>query len=190
MNRGVEPDTGLVARMAKGDERALEELYRRFAPQVFALLLRMLQSREEAEEILQDTFVQLYRDSGRYDPERGGVTAFLFTIARSRALSRLRARRARPQKAEDLDLHDPEQELGVWREDDPEGRVLVGRALARLEPQERELLEEAFYLGYSHAELAALHKLPLGTAKTKVRRALLKLRAFLGGPAVPESEDA
>ncbi|MER3482683.1 MAG: RNA polymerase subunit sigma-24 [Meiothermus sp.] len=176
--------------MAKGDERALEDLYGRHAPQVFALLLRMLQTREEAEEILQDTFVQLYREAGRYDPARGGVTAFLFTIARSRALSRLRVRRARPQKVEDQDLHDPDQELGLWREDDPEDRILVRRALAKLEPADRRLLEDAFYLGYSHTELAERYKMPLGTAKTRVRRALLKLREFLGGLVASESEDA
>jgi RNA polymerase sigma-70 factor (ECF subfamily) len=186
----VEPDTRLLERMARGDERALEEFYRRFAPQVFALLLRMLGAREEAEEILQDTFVQLYREAARYNPERGGVTAFVFTIARSRALSRLRMRRVRPQKVEDLDLHDPEQELGLWSGGDPEGRILVRRALERLEPLERALLEDAFYLGYSHSELAERHGMPLGTAKTRVRRALLKLRAFLQGTPVPESEDA
>lgn len=189
LNRGVEPDTGLLERMAKGDEKALEELYRRYSAPVFALLLRILQAREEAEEILQDTFVQLYREAARYNPERGGVTAFLFTIARSRALSRLRKRRARPQKVEDLDLHDPEQELGLWREDDPEGRILVGRALAKLEPTDRKLLEAAFYLGYSHTELSERFQMPLGTVKTRVRRALLKLREFLGGPVASSSED-
>jgi hypothetical protein len=71
LNRGVEPDINLMSRLAQGDERALEELYRRYSPSLYALLLRMLQSREEAEEILQDSFVQLYREAARYQPERG-----------------------------------------------------------------------------------------------------------------------
>lgn len=165
--------------VARGDEGALEELYRRYSGQVYALLLRMLQSREEAEEVLQDTFVQIHREARRYVSERGTVSAFIFTIARNLALSRLRSRKARPQKNEDHDLHDPEQELGLWREDDPTDRIVVGRAMAQLEPIDRKLLEDAFYSGYSHSDLAEIHKLPLGTVKTRVRRALLKLRDFL-----------
>ncbi|GIW28379.1 MAG: RNA polymerase sigma factor [Meiothermus sp.] len=186
LNRGVEPDIALMSRLAKGDERALEELYRRYSPSLYALLLRMLQSPEEAEEILQDSFVQLYREAARYQPERGGVAAFLFTIGRNFALSRLRNRKARPPKIDDLDLHNPEQELGLWREDDPTDRILVRRALGRLEPTDRKLLEEAFFDGYSHSELAERHNLPLGTVKTRLRRALLKLREYLGGKAVSE----
>ncbi len=186
LNRGVEPDIALMSRLAKGDERALEELYRRYSPSLYALLLRMLQSPEEAEEILQDSFVQLYREAARYQPERGGVAAFLFTIWRNFALSRLRNRKARPPKIDDLDLHNPEQELGLWREDDPTDRILVRRALGRLEPTDRKLLEEAFFDGYSHSELAERHNLPLGTVKTRLRRALLKLREYLGGKAVSE----
>ncbi|MCX8088809.1 MAG: sigma-70 family RNA polymerase sigma factor [Meiothermus ruber] len=182
----MEPDIALMSRLAKGDERALEELYRRYSPSLYALLLRMLQSPEEAEEILQDSFVQLYREAARYQPERGGVAAFLFTIGRNFALSRLRNRKARPPKIDDLDLHNPEQELGLWREDDPTDRILVRQALGRLEPTDRKLLEEAFFDGYSHSELAERHNLPLGTVKTRLRRALLKLRAYLGGKAVSE----
>lgn len=175
-----------MSRLAKRDERALEELYRRYSPSLYALLLRMLQSPEEAEEILQDSFVQLYREAARYQPERGGVAAFLFAIGRNFALSRLRNRKARPPKIDDLDLHNPEQELGLWREDDPTDRILVRRALGRLEPTDRTLLEEAFFDGYSHSELAERHNLPLGTVKTRLRRALLKLREYLGGKAVSE----
>ncbi|WP_299431282.1 sigma-70 family RNA polymerase sigma factor [uncultured Meiothermus sp.] len=182
----MEPDIDLMSRLAKGDERALAELYRRYSPSLYALLLRMLQSREEAEEILQDSFVQLYREAARYQLERGSVTAFLFTIGRHFALSRLRSRGARPQKVDDRDLHNPEQELGLWREDDPTDRILIRRALHRLEPTDRKLLEEAFFDGYSHSELAERHHLPLGTVKTRVRRALLKLREYLGGPQTTE----
>lgn len=179
-------DAELMICTATGDETALEELYRRYSPRVYALLLRMLGAREEAEEVLQDTFVQIFREARRYQPDRAGVAAFVFTIARNLALSRLRSRAARPQKDEDRDLHDPEQELGLWQENDREGRVLVQRALAMLSPEERQLLEESFYWGYSHPELAERHNVPLGTVKTKIRRALLKLREFLSGAQVRE----
>ncbi len=120
--------------VARGDERALEELYRRYGGAVYALLLRMLGSREEAEEVLQDTFVQIHREASRYVIERGTVTAFTFTIARNLAISRLRSRKARPQKNEDHDLHDPDQELGLWREDDPTDRIVLGRVMASSRP--------------------------------------------------------
>lgn len=186
----MDPDAELVARIAGGSQAALEELYRRHAPRVFALLLRMLGSREEAEEVLQDSFFQLYKEARRYQKERGAVTTFLFTISRNLALSRLRARRARPQKDEGRDLHDPEQELGFTQNHDPEGRVMVRQALSRLSPEERLLLDEAFFMGYSHSDLAERHKMPLGTVKTKVRNALLRLHEFLGGKSVSDREEA
>lgn len=179
----MESDAALVLRASRGEASALEELYRRYAPQLNGLLLRMLGSREEAEEILQDTFVQLYREAGRYSPERGAVSTFVFTLGRNLALSRLRMRRARPQKDEERDLHDPEQEIGLWSEDDPTTRILVHRALECLEKDDRLLLEESFFWGYSHTELAERHHMPLGTIKTKVRRALLRLRAVLNDPS-------
>ena len=179
---GVESDASLVLRLTRGEGAALEELYRRYAPQVNGLLLRMLGSREEAEEILQDTFVQVYREARRYSPERGAVSTFIFTLGRNLALSRLRMRRARPQKDEERDLHDPEQEIGLWSEDDPTTRILVHRALECLDKDDRMLLEESFFWGYSHTELAQRHHMPLGTIKTKVRRALLRLRTVLNDP--------
>ncbi|RIH88802.1 RNA polymerase sigma factor [Calidithermus roseus] len=177
----MESDSDLIRQVAQGEESALEELYRRYGGKVYALLLRMLGGREEAEEVLQDSFVQLYKEARRYDPQRGSVSTFVFTIARNLALSRLRARRVRPQKALEHDLHDPEQEMGLWHEHDPTDRVLVERALARLSPEDRRLLEESFYWGYSHSELSERHQMPLGTVKTKLRRALLQLREFLEG---------
>ena len=108
----------LLRRLALGEEAALEELYRDLAPQVFALLLRMLGSREEAEEILQDTFLRVYREASRYDPARGEAKAFVYAIARNLALSRLRRRKREPPKDLGLDPQDPagerEEALGFW----------------------------------------------------------------------------
>jgi RNA polymerase sigma-70 factor (ECF subfamily) len=171
-------DAELLHRTAQGDLQAFEELYRRYSGSVYALLLHILGIREEAEEILQDTFVKLHREAHRYQPERGSVATFLFVIARTLAFSRLRARQARPQKDEAWDVHDPTQELGLW-EEAPEERILIRLALQRLPQDERELLEAAFYRGYSHSELAKRFGLPLGTVKTKLRRALQQLRGFL-----------
>lgn len=173
----------LLRRLALGEETALEELYRALAPRVFALLLRMLGSREEAEEVLQDTFLRLYRLASRYDPGRGEAKTFVYAIARNLALSRLRQRRRQPPKDLALDPQDPdgerEEALGFY-EEGREERVLAARALESLPPEERALLERAFYEGLSHRELAEETGLPLGTVKAKIRRALLKLRQLLG----------
>ncbi|WP_267461189.1 RNA polymerase sigma factor [Thermus thermophilus] len=143
----------------------------------------MLGSREEAEEVLQDTFLRVYREASRYDPARGAAKAFVYTVARNLALSRLRRQRREPPKDLSLDPQDPEGEreeaLGFW-ERGQEERVLAARALESLSSEERVLLEEVFYKGLSHRELAERTGLPLGTVKARIRRALLKLRQLLG----------
>ncbi|WP_293913360.1 sigma-70 family RNA polymerase sigma factor [Deinococcus sp.] len=172
----------LLSRVALGDEEALGELYTRLSPRVFALALRMLGSREEAEEVVQDTFIKLYQGAGRYQAELHSVTAFTVTVAQHLALSRLRARQARPAKADDYDVHDPASDFAQPGGADPTLRPLIAQALSVLGPDERRLLEESFFDGYSHDELAVRHNLPLGSLKSKVRRALLKLRRALETP--------
>lgn len=167
----------LLERVATGDERALEELHFVLAPKVFALAMRMLRVREEAEEVLQDTFVRVFRDSTRRAAGAEHPRAFVFTIARNLCLSRLRARSLRPVIAADLEFEEVGSGNAVTT--DPVDRVVVRAALARLEVDERGLLEAAFFDGWSHLELAERTGLPLGTVKAKLRRALLKLRGIL-----------
>ena len=173
----------LLERVATGDERALEELHAMLAPKVFALAMRMLRVREEAEEVLQDTFVHLYRDLTRRvtrhatGPEH--PRAFVYTIARNLCLSRLRARSTRPVIAADLELEEVGSKSSGPVTTDPVDRVVVRAALARLAVDERSLLEAMYFDGWSHSELAERTSLPLGTVKAKQRRALLKLRGIL-----------
>ncbi len=108
------------------------------------------------------------------------MTAFTCTIARNFAISRLRARRSRPDYNQDYDVHDPVTAPPASLEDDPLERVLVKRALAHLNNEERQLMEASFYSGYSHQELCERYNMPLGSLKSKLRRALLKLRAVIG----------
>lgn len=165
-----------MARLRNGDEQALAELYTCLAPQVYALVLRMLESREEAEEVLQDTFLRLHRKIDTYDLELGSPRAFAYTIARNEALSRLRARTARPVPALEQDVHDPATVLAGSEAPDPLTHMEVNHALATLDPKDRKLLQLVFFQGYSHTEVAKLVGLPLGTAKSRLRRALLQLR--------------
>jgi RNA polymerase sigma-70 factor, ECF subfamily len=166
----------LLARVATGDEKALEELHFVLAPKVFALAMRILRVREEAEEVLQDTFIHVFRDLTRRATSTEHPRAFIYTIARNLCLSRLRARGSRPEIAPDLELND----LGAsTAASDPVDKILIRAALARLAVDERSLLESAYFDGWSHSELADRTGLPLGTIKAKLRRALLKLRGIL-----------
>jgi RNA polymerase sigma-70 factor, ECF subfamily len=169
----------LLERVATGDERALEELHALLAPKVFALAMRMLRVREEAEEVLQDTFVHLYRDLTRRASGTEHPRAFVYTIARNLCLSRLRARSTRPVIAADLELEEVSPQSSGPVMTDPVDRVVVRAALARLAVDERSLLEAMYFDGWSHSELAERTSLPLGTVKAKLRRALLKLRGIL-----------
>lgn len=157
-------------------EEALEALFTRHGGRVMALARRMLGSRQEAEEVLQDTFMSLYRHAAEFDEARASVSTYLSAIARNLSLSRLRRRKARPRKADGADPHDVAFQAAVGVPDDPLPGILVRDALSRLEPDERDLLDDAFFLGYSHAEVAERRGLPLGTVKSRIRRALLKLR--------------
>ncbi len=175
----MDAEAVLLERLQKGDEGALAELYESLSGNVYTLALQLLHSREEAEEVLQDTFLKLYRNLHGFQAERGSARAFIYTVARNACLSRLRAKRARPHKAENLDVHDPDASLGAISAN-PSMSVEVRQALDQLEPVDQQLLGEAFFSGYSHGELAARFDMPLGTVKSRVRRALLSLRQFPG----------
>ena len=194
-------DAELVARVAAGfgedgsvhepgrngalaGQEALRELLERHGPSVTAMAVRMLGSREEAEEVLQDTFMRLYRHAGEFRPGTASLRTWLFTVARNLCTSRIRKRYARPKAAPGVDPHSEPFQASVGMSDDPLPGILVRDALAHLEADERDLLDGAFYLGYSHSELAEQNGLALGTVKSRVRRALLKLRSLLDERAV------
>lgn len=175
----VVSDAELVSLVANGDEGALRELFDRHGYVVLALARRMLTSREDAEEVLHDTYLSLWRHAAEYDGSRAAVRTYLYAVARNQCLTRLRARTARPQ----LQDVEPEalQGLDFSSYQDPIPVVMARRALASLPDEDRVLLEEAYYGGWSHSELASKHELPLGTVKSRVRRALLKMREALEG---------
>lgn len=177
----AESDTDLMALTAAGDENALRELFLRHGPVVLALARRMLSSREDAEEVLHDTFLGLWRHAATYDGERASVRTYLYAMARNHCLTRLRARSARPQLR---DLGPESLDGPVFSAyHDPVPGVMARRALASLPEDDRLLVEEAYFGGWSHSELASMHGLPLGTVKSRVRRALAKMRDVLEGRA-------
>lgn len=179
--RSEEPNwSECIRRVAAGDREALGELYDQSSPFVYGLALRILRNRADAEEVTLDVFTQVWRAAKTYDGRRGSVLAWLATLARSRALDRLRARAhwdwlTELDEAEQLRSDPPARQAG-WL---AEQRLLVEGALAELPLEQRDLIELAYFAGFSHAELAARTGLPLGTVKTRIRLAMMKLRELL-----------
>ncbi|HEX8746700.1 MAG TPA: sigma-70 family RNA polymerase sigma factor [Pyrinomonadaceae bacterium] len=173
----------LIERMALGDESALSSLYDRSSRLIFGLLLRILNDAGLAEEVLLDVYMQVWRQAGKYEPQRGKTLAWLVTIARSRAIDRLRSLRQEETRKESLDAagsHAPA--LTTAFEDPtiaPERQRLVRGALDSLPPEQRQVIEMAYYLGLSHSEIAARLGQPLGTVKTRTRLGMMKLREQL-----------
>lgn len=177
-------DAELVRAMAAGDSgAALTRFYERFAGAVMALLLRMLGSRAEAEELLQEVFMELWRRAGQYEPGRAAVSTWVITIARSRALDALRARARRGG-----DMHTPAEEMfmAAPTETRPDQMIAsslrsaaVHRALAEISDTQREVLELSYFEGLSHGEIAERLSLPVGTVKSRILGAMKTLRAVL-----------
>lgn len=185
-------DAALVARMRAGDERALGELYDRWEDAVRVCALSIVDEGAEAEDVVEDVFWQAWRQSGRFDAERGTVSAWLLTIARSRALDRARARR-RSRETTGLDDIDQSGIEASLAQGDPltdaergERSRMVRQALHDLPDEQRESLELAYFEGLSQTEIAERTGNPLGTVKTRMRLAMQKLReslSVLGEPA-------
>lgn len=181
MGDGLEANVDLMARVAAGDASALSALYDAHAPVVLGVCVRILRDRAEAEEVLGDVFLEVWRRGDRYDASRGGVAGYLVTMARTRALDRLRSRTRR--QAHEIAMDGPETALG---EPGPlegavaqETRRQVKTALETLAPDQRRTLELAFFDGLSHSEVAAALGEPLGTVKARIRRGMLHLKERL-----------
>jgi len=178
-------DLQALKRMADGDADAVGELYDRHARRVYSLAFRILGDARDAEDIVQEVFVQAWRQASRYTTTRGVVAAWLLTLARGRAIDRLRARRARAdQNAAALAADqavDPEPPVD-WQVLSAEQTRLLRAALEQLPLLQRVAIELAYFEGLTHVEIAARLEEPLGTVKTRIRLALTKLReTLLGG---------
>jgi RNA polymerase sigma-70 factor (ECF subfamily) len=176
----------LVRCVARGDRAALSGIHQQTVAQIFAIARAMLRSKEDAEEVVCDVYVNLWQRAASYDAARGSVMAWLAVMTRNRAIDRLRQRRSMRSldaggNLELLALHGegpgPEETLTRFQT-----ASAVRQALTALPPQRRELLGLAFFQGLSHQEIAAAVGLPLGTVKSHVRRALASLQAALADP--------
>jgi RNA polymerase sigma-70 factor (ECF subfamily) len=175
---GEGEDERLVRAAAAGDREALGVLYDRFAPSMLAVAHRILRGRREAEDVVQDVFLEAWHRARYYDRERGTVRTWLMLRLRSRALDRLRsARRTAGVSLDDAGaLQQPNAQDEVAMA--PDGHVLH-RALAELPDDQRTVLELGYFSGYTCAEIAARLELPVGTVKSRMSRAVAQLRAQL-----------
>jgi RNA polymerase sigma-70 factor, ECF subfamily len=162
--------------------KALDLLYDRYSKLVYSTALQILNSVEEAEEVTQETFLRLWQRSEIYQPQRGSLSTFLITMSRSRSLDRLRSQKSNQQKvqriqtfSDDVLNYNPPLEFVTVEE----RSNMVREALKQLSPEDRQLLETAYYGGLSQSEIAKRDGIPLGTVKSRARQALKKLRTAL-----------
>ncbi|WP_183511986.1 ECF RNA polymerase sigma factor SigK [Paeniglutamicibacter cryotolerans] len=172
----------LMLRVATGDEGAFEELYEAVSAQVFGLIRRIIRDEAQSEEVTQEVFVEAWQQATRFDPARGKAISWILTLAHRRAVDRVRA----SQASRDRDLRQGIKEFQETYDDVEEGvvlrdeshRVLV--ALERLSQAQRDAIRLAYFGGYTHHEVAVMLKIPVGTAKTRIRDGMTKLRDLMG----------
>jgi RNA polymerase sigma-70 factor (ECF subfamily) len=166
-------DTEIIARIYSGDEGAMTLLYDRYSHVVYAIALRVLSDNSAAEDILQDVFMQLWRNPQAFNASRGSLAAWLAVIARNRAIDQLRKKRPEVEPAETVISMDPSLESTVERN---QAIKKVRSVLADMPAEQRAALEMAFFEGLTHVQIAGKTGQPLGTVKTRIRSGLLAVR--------------
>ena len=173
-------DSEILRAIAGGDERALSALYDRYRLILFSLILRILHSQPEAEDVVQEVFLQVWRKASDFDEARGRPFTWLVTLARSRAIDRLRALGSRERTAIEA-ARDVTESVSDAADDavKAEQGETVRRALAELPEEQRRTLVLAYFEGLTQSEIAARLNSPLGTVKTRMRSGMIKLRELL-----------
>lgn len=171
-------DIALLDRIVARDERAVGELYDRHNRLLYGLILRILRDRPESEEVLQEVFVLVWTRAETYNVALGSPAAWLVRIARNRAIDRLRSNSVRLRAVESAPMPAPAASPETTATQSERQRA-VCRALDELPPEQRELIEQAYYQGLTQSELAERYKLPLGTVKTRIRTGMIALREQL-----------
>ena len=174
----VSDDMALMRRIAERDPAAMRSLYDKHAGLVYAVALKMLKNRDDADELVADVFWELWEKASRYDQTRSSPSTYIVTLARSRAIDRLRRRASHPSISLES-VTAPQLASGTnpsSMTELSEQQALVREALDSLEPNQREALENAYFGGLTHTEIAEKLNKPLGTVKTYIRQGLIRLR--------------
>lgn len=174
-------DRSLLRRMADGDQAALAALYDRYGAPAFGIAVKICNNRALAEDVVQEAFLSVWQRAGRFDPDRGTAAAYLFAAVHNKAVDVVRHEESMRRRGGDAGDFPAETDaetvveaawLGVRRQE-------VRAAVARLSPAQREALELAYFEGLTYSEVAGKLGIPLGTAKTRLRDGMIRLRALL-----------
>ena len=170
----------LMSQIATGDRDALRQLYQATSSKLFGVCLRILSDKDESEDVLQEVYVTIWRRADRFDASRASVMTWISTIARNRAIDRLRARGplAHAEQVEELEIADPAPEAVALLESAEQGSALQ-QCLAELDERTQHAIRTAFFEGVTYEALAKRLETPLGTVKSWIRRGLMKLKGCL-----------
>ena len=183
-------DAALLARIVERDERAVEALYERYSRQLYSLAYQVTKADRFAQDVVQEVFVAVWKDASRFDASRGALAPWLFSLARHKAIDLVRREANVRKHTADVDLEFREAPDDVDREAWLNlRRDRVREAIGQLTETQRVALELAFFSGLTHVEVAERLEIPLGTAKTRIRSALLRLRDVLGTSLSEDERD-
>lgn len=172
----------LLQLVADGDQRAFAKLYDRTAPRLFGLVKRLLRDHAQSEEVTQEVYLEVWRTASRYEPSKGGGITWMLTMAHRRAVDRVRASQASRDRDARVGIRDyaPEFDSVAERAEVVLESERVKAAMDRLTELQREAVTLAYFGCYSHSEVAALLRIPIGTVKTRLRDGMIRLRDELG----------
>jgi RNA polymerase sigma-70 factor (ECF subfamily) len=176
------PLSALLKACSRGDEDAFARVYDASADRLFGLVLRVIRDRAQAEEVLQDAFLDIWRQSARFDEERGSALSWMMTIAHRKAVDRVRSAEAQVRRDSAYELRKTGREYDATAEDAHRNidAQRVRKALQTLTDTQRGALELAYFGGYTHREVAVMLDVPVGTAKTRIRDGLIRMRDAMG----------
>ena len=185
-------DENLISFVGQGDAEAFTILYDRHGSAVFSLAYRVMGERQAAEDLVQDAFLRLWRSATSYRPERGSVRTWLLSIVRNRGIDQLRSHASRRRTQDRIEASAPRSQPSeafaeTWRNSQ---RDQVRDALNTLPPAQLEVLELAYFSGYTHVQVSKLLDVPLGTMKGRMRLGLKKMRDYFDHPKLTRRQEA
>lgn len=176
------PAEDLLLSVARGDQMAFSELYDRLAPRVLGLVRRLVRDHAQSEEVTQEVFLEIWQSASRFEPNKGGASTWILTMAHRRAIDRIRSAQAGRDRDTRVGIRDYRPEYDHVAET-VEIRVEHERvevAMQGLSEAQRQAISLAYYGGYSHSEIAEKLSVPIGTVKTRLRDGMIRLRSKLG----------
>lgn len=183
----ADDEVELMKRIQARDADALEELYDLYYRLLFGMVISIVKKREEAEDLLQEIFVNIWNKADSFDPERGNVYSWIVTLTRNKAIDRIRSKGYKTQQKQSVSIHKPLFSLEGDKHDPMETTIfsdraeLVKKALDEIPEKQCEVIKIAYYRGMTQSEIADHLDIPLGTVKTRTRQGMIKLKRILGG---------